>query len=174
MQRACSLIDGVLRACAGKLFMTWKFGIISCHSSAEQMNCSVHHAGDSPFLTLGYDPALRCAFVLTIFLLCFRNSLFLLPPQKMSLNLSRGPWHRCSGPSVPSPACRFSLFPPSSAFRSRCSSRFPLSYDHVGFEYSVVVAPFPLTRSFPCRWAHAKPRKSPVGVDKSRFLIAEG
>lgn len=72
MQFACFLINGVFRACACKLFMTWKFGIISCHSSVEQMNCSVHHAGDSPFLTLSSDPTLRWAFILKIFLLCFR------------------------------------------------------------------------------------------------------
>lgn len=30
-----SQIDGTLQACARKLFMTWKFGIISCHSSVE-------------------------------------------------------------------------------------------------------------------------------------------
>lgn len=59
---SCSQIDGTLQACARKLFMTWKFGIISCHSSVEQMNCSVHHAADSPFLTLSSDLTLVCIY----------------------------------------------------------------------------------------------------------------
>lgn len=149
------------------------------------MNCSVHQAGNSSFLTSSYDPALWCAFILKIFVLGFRPS-HIFPPSENIFNLARAASLQylalvllsIPSPTLPDVQRSYSLH------ISCISVSLWLSFSFILWSYLLLI--FHLWISLLC---HEKfvcclgviksvlillSWKSPVCINKGRFLMLEG